>query len=43
MIDLIAQRGRYPPGSMKPADFVVEAEQRYWVARGAWPVSGLNF
>jgi hypothetical protein len=31
MIDVIAQSGRYPPGSSNLAKFVVEGEQRYWV------------
>jgi hypothetical protein len=31
MIDLIAQSGRYPPGTSSLANFVVEGEQRYWV------------
>ena len=30
-IDLVAQSGRYPPGSDNLADFVVEGERRYWL------------
>jgi hypothetical protein len=31
MIDVIAQSGRYPPGSTTLAQFVVEGEKRYWL------------
>ncbi len=31
MIDIIAQAGRYPPGSSALDQFVVEGEQRLWV------------
>ncbi len=31
MIDVIAQSGRYPPGTPDLAKFYVEGEQRYWV------------
>lgn len=31
MIDVIAQSGKYPPGTTDLAKFVVEGEQRYWV------------
>ena len=31
MIDVIAQSGTYPPGETNLANFVVQAEQRYWV------------
>jgi len=31
MIDVIAQSGRYPPGTTDLAKFNVEGEQRYWV------------
>jgi hypothetical protein len=30
MIDVIAQSGKYPPGTTSLANFVVEGEQRYW-------------
>ncbi len=31
LIDVIAQSGRYPPGTASPADFMVEGERRYWL------------
>lgn len=31
LIDLVVQAGRFPPGSQKLNDFVVEGEQRLWV------------
>jgi hypothetical protein len=31
MIDVIAQSGRYPPGTAALAQFVVEGEKRYWL------------
>ncbi len=31
LIDVIAQSGKYPPGTNNLTKFVVEGEQRYWV------------
>lgn len=31
MVDVIAQSGRYPPNATSLANFVVEAEKRYWL------------
>ena len=31
LIDVIAQTGKYPPGSTSLTNFLVEGEQRYWV------------
>jgi hypothetical protein len=31
LVDVIAQSGRYPPGTQSLGNFVVEGEARYWM------------